>query len=297
MTFLRTNSGLSNLHLFVRADIVVFVEGGKSYSCDDVDSGLYNSNSSDIRFWQVLFSIYRPEKDYKFRAVGSKEVVKIIAQEIKSGHVSKVVVAMDRDFDHINSRIISSDNVLYTFGYSWENDCWSDTTILQAYCSLSGSCNNYAANKITFIKEAISQFSRSLHGAVYLDAILSQYGSSLFDRKKHGRYISLDTYGMPSINMSQIKLSIGQARNVNPRPILRKTPILLEVLKDCLGHLLADYGFRLLSYLLKKTNGLPKVPKEYAASMLVEKFGQALSEEEYLNVRNHYDLEFSRVTN
>lgn len=296
MTFRRTTSGLSNFHLFVNADAVVFLEGGQSFNRDDVDNGSYNSRSSDIRFWQVLFKIYRPGKVYQFRSVGSKAVVKSIAEDVQSGHVKHVVVAMDRDFDHINERTIISENVLYTSGYSWENDCWCDFTVFDAYCSLSGSGQNHSENEKLILEEAFKQFSNCLQKSVHLDAILSQHGDSLFDREKPNRYIKLDVNDKPTINIPQIKKSIIEARIRNHRPIMRKTVLQLHTLDDCFGHLIAEFGYRLLTYLLRSIpHAMPNIPKEYAVSMIVEKFERALSEGLLFNVKQHYDCEFLKV--
>ena len=296
MTFRRTNAGLSNLYLFLNAEAVVFVEGGQSFTREDIDNGLYNKSSSDIRFWQALFNAYRPGKNYQFRSVGSKEVVKSIAADIQTGRVSRVIAAMDRDFDHINARLISSENVVYTKGYSWENDSWNEVTIFEAFCTLSGSCKNNADNEKSYLEQSFAKFSSCLHGPVRIDAILSQYDNSLFDRKKPNRYITISGSGEPKINVSQLRASIGEARTRNARPIIRKTKLIINALDDCYGHLLAEFGYRLLTFLLGIFERLPKIPKEFAAGMVVEKFEGALSGGLLPKLKQHYDIEFAKVT-
>lgn len=295
MTFCRTPSGLSNFYLFVGADAIVFLEGGKSIGGEDVANGKFTELSSDIRFWQTLFEIYRPDKKYQFRSVGSKEIVKSIAYDIAAGKVTNVIVAMDRDFDHINERIISSYNVLYTKGYSWENDAWSKTTILEAYCTLSGACKSNVEKEVEIIERVMDVFSSRMWGAIRIDAILSQYKSSVFDREKPVRYVHIGKNGYPSINMDQVKNSLAGARIKIGKPIFRKSELYINAFLDCFGHLFAEYAYRLLGYLLEKFRGLPKMPKEYATGMVVEKFGKAIAGGILPELKQHYDAEFLRA--
>lgn len=295
MTFRRTRSGLSNLYLFFSVDAIVFLEGGRSINREDVDSDKYTKSSSDIRYWQTLFGVYRPDKNYQFRSIGSKENVKSIACDIKAGAITNIIVAMDRDFDHINGRIILSNNVLYTKGYSWENDAWNKATMLKAYCTLSGVCKSNLENEIDTIKQAIGAFSSHMRDAIRIDAILSQYGSSVFDREKPGRYVLIENNEVPTINTDQVKNSLVEAKVRIGSQILRKSELRINVLSDCFGHLFAEYAYRVLVYLLKKIRNLQRIPKEYATGMVVEKFGKAIANGILPELKQHYDVEFSRV--
>ena len=295
MSFRRTESGLSNLYLFFGVDAVVFVEGGISLNREDVDSGLFTRSSSDIRFWQTLFGIYRPERNYQFRSIGSKKTVKSIARNIEEGKITNVVVAMDRDFDHVNKRIIASNNVIYTRGYSWENDAWNITTMIEAYCSLSGACKNNVANEIKTIEISMDLFSANMHDAIRIEAILSQYGISVFDRAKPRRYVLIEKNGSPNINLAQVKKSLSEAVALKGDLDLIKSELSINVFIDCFGHLLAEYAYRLLAYLIEKVRKMTKLPKEYATGMVVEKFAKALESSLLPDLRQHYNVEFSRV--
>lgn len=295
MIFVRTNSGLSNSRLFFKVDATIYVEGGDSVNIDDVKNGQFSSSSSDVRFWQSLFSYYFPEKKFQFCCVGSKETVKKIANDIKSKKIFNVIVAMDRDFDHINGKKIISENVLYTYGYSWENDSWNDFTILQSFCSLSGSCKNNIENEELLTKNISSSFFFKIRRAVFIDAILSQYNCSLFDRKKPNRYIMIPDNGNPQVNIKQLKKSFDDVRTTLGKPIFKKSNITTNAYYDCFGHLVAEYGYRLLSFLLSRKENLPKIAKEYANGMVVEKFLQALQQGIFATLKNHYSEEFLKI--
>jgi len=296
MSFRRTESGLTNLYLFFGVDTVVYLEGGSSICRDDVDQGLYADSTQDIRFWQTIFNIYRSDKKYKFCSVGSKETVKSIATDIMEGRVNNVIAAMDRDFDHINGRLLVANNIIYTYGYSWENDAWNKAALREAFCSLSGACSTKINTEAEIIDEYFHEITLKLRGAIRLDAVLSQYDNSFFDRTSFMRYVEIKRNGMPIVNLEQINNSLAEVRNKVDGTILRKNHFVLSPLIDCFGHLLAEYVYRILSYLLEKLRKNPKLPKDYASSMIVEKFGQLLKNDLLPDIKQHYNSEFSRVT-
>jgi len=295
MTFRRTTSGLNNSYLFFGVDAVVYLEGGDSITKQDVENGIFSASTDDIRYWQILFGFYKPEKSYQFCSVGSKETVKSIADEIIQGRVQNVIVAMDRDFDNLNNRTLSHDNIIYTFGYSWENDAWTSEAVLEAYCVLSGSCKTGIHTEKEVIESFYEKISHDLHGAVYIDAVLSQNNSSLFCRNSYMRYVDIPRSGNPNVKVQEIKKSLTSARKRLGKPIFKKSNFHVMPLVDCFGHLLAEFSYRILQYLLDKVKNLPKIPKSYAISMVVEKFAQLLQDGDLPVLKNHYDVQFAGI--
>ncbi len=296
MSLRRTESGLTNSHLFVDADVVVYLEGGSSFSKEQVKSDLFSDFSADIRFWQAIFGIYRPSLKFKFKSVGSKEVVRSIAEDISTGRVHNVIAAMDRDFDHINGRMLEIDNVIYTHGYSWENDAWNKNALLEAVCVLSGTCRSALGDEVQLIEDYYRDLFIGLKGAIRIDAVLSQYKKSLFNRSSYFRYVEIQRDGMPNIDKGQISGALKEARSESTGPITRHSEIDSISLADCFGHLFAEYTYRLLSYILVKVKKLPKIPKEYAISTIVDKFSNFLQTNNLTDTYKHYESEFSRVS-
>ena len=131
MSFTRTSSGLGNQYFFYDVDAVVFTEGGDvSWTFEDIRNNEFNENSVDILFWKKLFQSFKSDLNLKFKAVGSKTTVSAIALEIKSKNLNTVIAAMDSEFDHVHNHCIVHPNVLYTHGYSWENDVWDSSIIV-----------------------------------------------------------------------------------------------------------------------------------------------------------------------
>lgn len=295
MTFRRTISGLNNSYLFYSVDAVVYLEGGDSLTREDVENGKFNSATDDIRFWQALFGFYRPGRRYQFCSVGSKETVKSIAKDIEQGHVHNVIAAMDRDFDNINNRIVSGDNIIYTLGYSWENDAWTPEAVSEAYCMLSGSCKTGIQSVEKSITQYFEECALHIRGAVRADAVLSQNGSSLFCRDSYMRYVEIARSGYPSVNIQEIRNSLKAARVRLGKPVHRTSNFSIKASIDCFGHLFAEFAYRLLKYLLENFNRLPKVPKSYAIPMVVEKFIQLLRDGSLPELKVHYDAAFARI--
>lgn len=296
MSFVRTNSGLSNLHLFFGVDSVVFLEGGKSFSIDEIKSGQHTNASQDIRFWQSVFEIYRPKQTFQFRSVGSKQCVNQIAKEVKEGAVTNIIVAMDRDFDNLNNAIIEANNVIYTYGYSWENDVWAEDSVIDAIRALTGSCKTSMNEEIEIISNFYKECFAHLRWCILIDAILLQSGASFFNRDEYMKYVNFKRSGIPSVNKEEIASTFAQVKKEIERPITRKSHIPPLSLKDCFGHLFAEYAYRIMVYILKKLKRMPNLPKEYATGIVVEKFKDLLANGNLASIKAHYDVEFSRVT-
>jgi hypothetical protein len=128
--FTRTPPGLSNQAAFLGVDLVVFSEGGAiSLTFSEVEQGLGDETTVDAQFWKLIIEKFAPnDKRVHVKSVGSKTTVLAIAELVAAGSVSKVVAAMDRDLDQFRGCLVSHCNVIYTSGYSWENDVWTIDT-------------------------------------------------------------------------------------------------------------------------------------------------------------------------
>lgn len=296
MTFRRTSTGLSNLHLFIDAEAVVFLEGGMSITREEVEHGKFTSRSSDIRYWQTLFMHYMPKRKLQFRSVGSKEIVKSIARDIKNGSINNVVAVMDRDYDNLSNSIIDSENIIYTYGYSWENDCWSEKTITDAVISLTGLCSTKVKDVESEVCGLFKRFRHQIKQAVKADSLMIQNGCFFFDREKPARYIHVQSDGKPEACASQLKQSFSDSRTRVGSPIFRKAELAHNPIYDCFGHLFAYFSYRVLYYLLKSVYKLPVVAKKYATTVIVDKYVSAFSAGVFPNLKAHYDQSFGRIT-
>jgi len=120
-TFIRSVSGLMNFRRFIKCNFIVYCEGGsQNISLSDALSGVYNESAEDRSFWDALFRAVG-FRDIHLKPLGSAGHVIDIADFIITNNISGTLAVMDRDFPG-KKRMFSDYRVLYSFGYSWEND-------------------------------------------------------------------------------------------------------------------------------------------------------------------------------
>jgi len=245
MIFTRTVSGLNNQHLFHNVDFVIYVEGGISYSKQEIDNGLYNDVSIDSIFWNKILNQYKPAR-YKFKAIGSKTVVLKMAEDIINHNLTNVLAAMDQEFDMIQGTNINHPNVLYTNGYSWENDVWNCQVIAEVIHSFSAQNIN-----ISIVESHFTKFLKEINFSVCADAYLFSKGQSYFPRPGHMRIIECNPTLIPSLKKAEVETLFNQS-NIKKSTVYayaRKKSIVSK--KNCYGHLLGDYCKQLIKFLLR----------------------------------------------
>jgi hypothetical protein len=270
-TFKRTRSGLSNQHLFYRVDFIVFVEGGcESYTKEQIISGFFHEETDDIIYWKNVFGCYLGSKKMKFKSVGSKSTIKEIAEDIVNDRIAAVVVAMDSEFDEVLERRIIHPKVVYTYGYSYENDVWNANVVKAVIEELIATDIDGRLIDKHFIA-----FWRAIRIAIYADSYLFSKGSSFFPRKSGFLFfLEFRADKIPLIRRTKIlnRLSgidiskgtfytYGRRHNIYPQ-------------KHCFGHLLADYCCQLIIGYLKEFHDLVAPRKEILYRMGIRKYFQ-----------------------
>lgn len=244
MSFTRTSSGLGNQFMFYNVDAIVFTEGGDvSWTFEDIRNNEFNENSLDILFWKKLFAQFKSELNIKFKAVGSKTTVKSIALEIQSNNLKTVIAAMDSEFDQLHGVCVNHPNVLYTHGYSWENDVWNQDLVISLLQNISGE---EIDNEI--IDNCMSSFEGAIIEGVYADAHQFGLGDTFLPRKGHLKCIDCRTNQSPSVLTEYIdQLFLDKGIN---RDQIREYGANhnIDVQKSCFGHLLNDFIFHLTRY-------------------------------------------------
>jgi len=202
---------------------------------------------------------------------------------------------MDRDHDNIIGLLIQAPGVLYTMGYSWENDVFNESVLLglsRSLCPVSTIGINYKKH----VKSLIDEFSRDIRWAVYADMLLFCHGSSLFPRNRGPDYI-LKSYadGKPKIDRKKIFALINQAKTKRTSKTFFGRKITFSPCVDCYGHLMALYFYRSLMYLLGKHSNIPNLPKYYAYTNAINQYCIELSKSSLSLHRKHYQKQLSIV--
>lgn len=130
--FLRTNFGLINQSQFNKSEITAYTEGGrKSFSIVQIDKGEFNATSVDINFWKEILKIHGCNRKIYFKAIGSKTSGDELTQRIIDGKVTNTLIFKDKDLDNYLEKYIPHPSIIYTKGYSWENDVFTKENIVQ----------------------------------------------------------------------------------------------------------------------------------------------------------------------
>lgn len=183
----RSPSGLQNMRLFKKVDLVIYTEGGdgSTLSKEDVLKGKGHEASDDVYFWQKIFEIFRPNTSIKILAVGSSETLKEIARDIEKEQLNGVCVAMDKDYRQFWGNQTSHRNVIISRTYSWENEFFNFEIILSAY--RRAAIGSFDPDEIREILKASEQsILRSLRPFFFADLVLVAANNSFFCRSKPG---------------------------------------------------------------------------------------------------------------
>lgn len=123
MTFTRTKSGLQNYIKFYNADAIIYIEGRvANIRSDEV---IEDYKSYDIMYYSSIFKLLSPYNNVKVKIVGSKSNVLDYHDKIIKNSIPYSYAVIDRDYDGILYSRINKEKLIYTYGYSWENDFWT----------------------------------------------------------------------------------------------------------------------------------------------------------------------------
>lgn len=135
-------------------------------------------------------------------AYRSKTTLLDIADDIQSGTVSSVCVAMDRDFDNFRHTIKSSPNIFYTFGYSWENDVWNEEIVESVFYELCPIDEDPTVR--LEIERILEEFDLKTRWVIVGDVILSFHDKSLILRGSEGRLLNTKRGSKPIIDSKEV---------------------------------------------------------------------------------------------
>ncbi|NTU70985.1 MAG: hypothetical protein HGB10_04085 [Coriobacteriia bacterium] len=301
MSLTRTNSGLQNLHLFLKADVVVFIEGGTCvFTYDQVTAGQCSSVSADMVYWQRVFAHYLPTTRLSFRAVGSKPTLKTIADKISSFGLKHVFVAMDQDADRFSNSLITAPGVFYSWGYSWENDLLHACTLTEG---VLGLC---PIDRLTYeqpiahqVRQALSDFYDEARWYIKADvALMAVTGEGLFHRGKWKKYLDYpeNHSAAPRFNRAGLRQAFeDKRRRLGPRLPAVSNPQELDPKRYCFGHMLGTFQYRLLTHLVKRFSGSLGFSEDHANTHVAQALMTCWTQPDLASLRSHHDLQFGRL--
>jgi len=237
--FHRTPQGLSNQAAFIKVDAVVFAEGGSGgLTIEAIEQGGGDTSTLDCAFWSTVLR-HASGRTIEVRSVGNKPTLAAIAELVAAGKARKTVVAMDRDFDQQRGADIQHPNVLYTFGYSWENDVFQEPVLLDVVSDLAP--NRPALEKAqALLRTAAKEIDRSFTGIVRLDYALATQGEQVTLREEVYKSIGVHHEEAPKVDRSVVAAELSRCRIQYPSTRLSAKHC-ARADRDLYGHALAKW--------------------------------------------------------
>ncbi|MCG8524419.1 MAG: DUF4435 domain-containing protein [Pseudomonadales bacterium] len=282
MSFTRTGSGLSNLALFHGAEFVVYTEGGvNSYSADEVLSGAGDKSSVDIKFWSSVFRKFGYNRRVKFKSVGSKSSSNRICDLIVSGQLDGVIVARDSDLDDFLKLKYDSPFILYTRGYSWENDVY-DRRLVQEQIEAFVMEQEFPEYYRELIKESYDFFYSKALSLLKLELIFRKQGERLICGMAGERFVNGKSN--PKIRIDQVRAAVKEKKSVLERPVdLSDFDLTCCPIKYCYGKLQEALAISLIYHIASVKEGFKSVPKDIMVATMIDRYGSStgLSSDSY----------------
>lgn len=278
--------GRSNRALFYGVDRIVYVEGGRD------DKGPVEA--FDGLFWKHIFNIFCPSLKVKILPRGGKESVLEFAEALNEDS-RNVIVAVDRDYDGILGKMIDNPNVLYTFGYSFENDIFSREVLVDLFCNICPICDN-VEDVDQAIRDLIAQYCKDVWWSQLADVCGKLVGRKVIDRRQIQKYIASSSITVkPKIAKSVLAGEVYRANYGSSRPRLTMVPYKMENLPDLsVGHLYASFCFKVLAYLHNIYSNTQKLTKDAVTSLAITTFVIYLSNNPRSKKAEYYQEALSR---
>lgn len=255
--FLRTSSGLSSEHLFHGVSLVVYCEGlpseGEGCSLDEL-------------FWSVVLSQNGISAHCKSQ--GAKPDLLKIAATIIQDDIKHVAIAMDRDYDSIRGTALNDSRALYTYGYSWESDTFSDFNHLHVITLFATTSEKPRISQD--LKKYLDKNATKLRRLAALDFKYISSPTPLFDRKRPMSILHAPKNSEPAIKVQDILNSAREIGRFQTGPIQREHYQQLDGLTAFYGKAVARLVYHWLTFRTRKISTSRTVHFDAFAATAIE---------------------------
>lgn len=253
--FTRTAAGIANYPNFHGAEIVVYIEGRKNEV--EEKGGLGEPTGlavpADEIFFGAVLSAATKGKKLKIKCVGSKSAALAYALKIERGEIKNSIVLVDKDLDGIASSPINETCVIRTFGYSWENELWSEYTLQ----TLLGQLTNENALAAQQLDASLNVMARRLGYLSALDASAQTADASVLTKRNSLCGVGFDFSRACAVSAVEIKRisSKYRATGASSCPVaayVLKKATSLPTCQIIQGHFWESATIKLLAHIYRK---------------------------------------------
>jgi hypothetical protein len=238
----------------------------------------------------MVFGLFAPDKRVYFKPLGSKTQLQPVAELLAAFGIRTALVCFDRDYDHIRG-LLTTPGVLYTYGYSWENDVWSPELIEDLFYTFCDVCRTEAQVGNT-ISELLSSFEKRVRWFIYADMLAFACGSSVIPRDGLA-CVRVQPDQAPEIDRTILYDRLREVNAARSPNRLRVLPggFRVRAVRDTVGHVLAYFCFQLLRFLVKSHGGHGLRQSEVIPAAIRLARDQLLANPD---LRSHYQEHFER---
>jgi len=245
-------------------------------SIELVSSGGGDDGTLDSYFWsQALDSIRSSGRSLHVKSVGNKPLLLSIADDISKDGIPNLIICLDSDYDIQLDRAIDSSSVVYTYGYSWENDALQIDIGEEIFFELVGHRPSTEQVWREFLNYATSQAIKlNKYTAIEIE-LHRRHLDSLFDRDQPQRDL-LFKDRIPILNESKIierLVNVGFKRS--PKLSLSIWP--RESFVMMFGKLYARFFHHSFRALIRKCNKELDITFPTFCRLAIAKFGRRIS--------------------
>ena len=254
---------------FHNVEIEVFVEG---------------SRGDDVSFWEGVFEKFCSKKVSVTQRGGKKELRAILDQ--KGGLSDNVYIALDRDLEDIIPDIGKRKNLIYTYGYSYENDLYSQQLIFDVIRHHAHLSEDSWGEVQKHIKNHMDTFSIEI--AAYMCAFskaFQKHLSVLPNPTKSSNFEAFFIEKSIKLNYDQIQKCINKLQE---KCCISGKHLPFNNVRYCNGHLFETFVCHLVNYLCKNKRLLGKEELRELALRGFEKFLPS-------EVRTYYSSLLSKI--
>ena len=204
VNFTRSPSGIRNSALFFGVDRIVYVEG----------------TGADQNFWKNVFDVfYSGPLRFHFKSLGSRSAVLPYADGIAKGSITNIVAIVDSDYEGLRFSRFNIPNLIYSYGYSFENDLLTPKQAIKLISQLSGDAG---IRKYKNLLQRLGKAATELSALSVLDFVAQFNDQYLLEKngktcKLHIKNNSMEVICSNSIKAAKKSL-ITRGVKINGRP-------------------------------------------------------------------------------
>lgn len=265
MSFSRTKSGLSSYHNFFNVEYLIYSEGGKP----PVANGSNTNWSIDSIFWRGIFERFSPGVKVKIKSMGSKANVTPYAEKIQRNEISNSIAVFDRDYDPYRGEAINHPRVLYTYGYSWENDACQAELLIQALAIIHPNGQLLESDE-TDIRNRFDFFLKSINRMVFVDLLCGLNKIKGVDRENYWALIDTSDPKLYKLRKRQFLELIQSIKNRRASPLRYLGNTRISAHTDCYGKIISRFCYSLYCEYYKKITSQNSIPTHFLERAMAE---------------------------